>query len=186
MPIYELECAKCGVVEEVYYSSYKTYQEDAEATIDHSQFGASCGGYMTMIWSLPANLQIGKPTIVFKDPKTGDAIVAVHPHQPTPEGYIKEEIKGSIERSKFEIQQNKLHHEKDEIYNLTAQMQRDEVRKANHDQVKAELNAIADSSDNPLATKELMKAALNRPARELKKRKTEFKLDVNHLDKSNL
>lgn len=141
------------------------------------------------VWSLPANIQIGAPTIAFVNPKTGVAQIATSRYDQPPPGYIKQEIKGSIERTKFENLQSEIHAREDDIYNENIRQKREDARRNLIDDIKANTSSDADKSDNSIATKQLMNKAIehirNKPAVP-KKRKTEFRFDVNHKDKSNL
>jgi hypothetical protein len=199
MPLYEFECAMGHRFEKLFPISkleevkkngipceggYQSPQGTAHFVGE--EFG---NGRAYLVPSRVANIQIGQPTIVFKDPRTGVAQIATSRYDSPPPGFIKEEIRGSIERTKFENEQNKLASFEDEVYNTNREMERELLRKSIIDDTNANASIDAAQSDNPSATEHLMKRAIehirNKPKLR-KKRKTEFRLDVNHLDKSNL
>lgn len=197
MPIYEFECKMghrfskfCSLAD---WDRLVKEGIPCEGTIGTGfahiigdEFG---NGRAYLAWSLPAKMQLGKPTIVFINPSTGQAQVAVHEHEQPPPGFIKEELKSSIERSKFENVQNQIAAEEDAIYNENIRQKREEARRSIIDNTIAHASSDASSSDNPSATEALMKSAIEHIRKKpevRRKRKTEFRLDVNHLDKTNL
>jgi hypothetical protein len=196
MPIYEFEC-KMGHRLEIYMTVEEmeavketgiqcTGQPRGYAHLTGDEFG---NGRAYKVWSSFNTTQIGKPTIAFVNPQTGEARIAVHPHEQPPAGFVKEEIKGSIERTRFEQTQNAIHAEQDAIYNEQIRQKREEFKSTHIAAIKSHLADDAASSENPAATESLMNAAIERIRKKdplPKKRKTEFKLDVNHIDKSNL
>jgi hypothetical protein len=187
MPIYTLECGKCGKKVEELYNSRKSFLEDLEATIDHSQFGASCGGYMFEVWSKPANISLGKPTIIFKNPLTGAKQVATSINEKPPKGFIREELKNPIERARFEKEEASKQKIENEITTYTLEENKKLTRNARHDDIAANLSNIARESHNPSAAESLLKASLNRSKKKrLPPKRTEFHLKINHQDSSNI
>lgn len=190
MPIYEFECIYgCGKFEKILpKSEASTRSIRCELPISglHNIVIAHSA---EKVWSMPANIQIGKPTIVFVNPQTGAAQVATSQYDSPPPGYVKEEIKGSIERSRFEKQQNAINAIEDDIYNESIRQKREEARKHIIDDTMANMEIDAAKTENPEATRQLTKKAIehirNKPSLK-NKRKTQFVLDVNHLDNSNL
>lgn len=197
MPIYTFECRLHGRFEKILpiskYDEIKKKGIECELAKDtgfaHLTGDGFGNGRAYLVPSLPANIQIGAPTIVFKNPQTGMAQIATSRYDSPPPGFIKEEIKGSIERTKFENEQNKLASFEDDVYNTNREIERELLRKSIIDDANANASIDAANSDNPSATEHLMKKAIehirNKPTLR-KKRKTEFRLDVNHLDNSNL
>lgn len=189
MPLYEYKCLKTGELAEVYLPlrDYNKRFIYCPLHTNKNNNGEEINWHdAEKVWSLPANIQSGKPTIAFINPKTGEARVAINQYEKPPKGFAKEELKGPIERSRFEQTQNAINAEKDNEYNTKQEVEREIVRTMQHDQVKAEASSIAAQSNNPHVTEQLLKDYLKRSKKQLKKRKTEFRLDVNHLDKSNL
>lgn len=160
-----------------------------EDVVNHNEFNKACGGFMYRIWSRPANIQLGKPTIVFINPQTGVAQVATSEHDSPPPGFIKQELKGPIERSKFEQTQNAINAQEDAIYNENLRINREEARERTLKGIDENIREDAAKSDNPAETVRLMQAAkeyIKKKPTMKKKRQTNFVLDVNHKDKSNL
>lgn len=197
MPIYTFECKLHGRFEKIFpiRELERLKKEGIECELNkgtgfaHLTGDGFGNGRAYLVPSLPANIQIGQPTIIFKDLRTGKAQVATSKYETPPPGFVKEEIRGSIERTKFENEQNKLASFEDEVYNTNREIERELLRKHIIDDANANMNSDAAKSDNPEATKHLMKKAIEHIQKKpklRKKRKTEFRLDVNHLDKSNL
>lgn len=192
MPIYEFEC-KAGHKHECFMSYedslHQWFCTRKVGWIDELNIAKLCNEPMEKIWSAPARIQIGKPTIVFTNPQTGEARIAVHEHEQAPAGFTRTELKSSIERSAFEHQQNAIAAHQDDVYNEMIVQKREDARRQIIDNAKAHASDDASISDNPSATKSLMDAAIkhvrSKPTQK-RKRKTEFRFDVNHLDKSNL
>src|SRR5438067_4390815 len=78
------------------------------------------------VWSAPAKMELSSPTIAFINPQTGKAIVATNRYEKPPDGFIKQELKSSIERSRFEREQNNINAQEDDIYNETIRQKRGE------------------------------------------------------------
>lgn len=182
MPLYEYECLSGHRQEKYFNISNFPDKIICETCAKIYEFEV----YAKKVWSLPANIQIGKPTIVFTNPSTSESRVAISENESAPPGFIKNELKSSIERTKFENVQNEIYRQQDEIYNEGLKQDRELFRKERTNQLNAEMSSIVAQSDNPSATESLMKAAISRKRKPLKKRKTQFALEVNHLDKSNL
>src|SRR5689334_25050440 len=112
MPIYEFECPIHGVFEEILpliSANLKFIQ--CALRVDKQNF---CYEVAARVWSLPSYPSHGKPTIIFKNPKTGETEVALHEHQKAPDGFIKEELKTPYERSKFEKEETQNQRIEDE------------------------------------------------------------------------
>lgn len=188
MPLIEYECPNCfSIIEKLYKLVEYPYPETIECLYCLGDNGGTV--LASIIWSKPATNQIGKPTIVFTNPRTGESQIATSQYDSPPPGFVKEELKGSIERSKFEQQQNRINAEQDDIYNETIRQKREEFKKNHIDLINQHMSDDVASSDNPALAEGLMKKAIERirkkPALK-KKRRTEFTFDINHKDKSNL
>lgn len=148
-----------------------------------------CGKEAYKIWSQPANVQLGKPSIVFVNPQTGAAQIATSNYDSPPPGFVKQELKGPIERSRFEQVQGAIASHEDDIFNEDIRQKRDEFKKTHLKLIDQHLQEDAQSSSNPELTVRLMEAAKDRIIKKdlvPKKRKTEFRFDVNHKDSSNI
>lgn len=193
MPIYEFECTKHGVFEKLVpirlYEQLKEGGITCYQSIITKESYTICTEICYMVWSIPATVQIAAPTIAFVNPQTGKAIIATSRHEQPPEGFIKQELKSSIERTKFENVQNAINSQEDAIYNEDIRQKRSEFKKNHIDLIRQNMSRDVADSDNPSATEALMKDAIEHIQKKpllKKKRKTEFTLSVNHLDKSNL
>jgi|SRR5215831_14574004 len=147
----------------------------------------SCDTIAEKIWSSPANIQIAKPTRIFVNPKTGETIMALTQYQRAPAGFVDKELKGPIERSKFE----KAEQVKTDIINQAMTLERQEKLDATtnlrHKELEASMSKICAESDNPAATERILRKAMNRSKQKrIKPRKSNVQLAVNHQDKSNL
>jgi hypothetical protein len=125
--------------------------------------------------------QIGKPSIVFRNPKTGEIQNASFEHQPVPAGFVKEELRNPAERTKFEKEYNQKMAQQDDIVTEMRRQKMDENQKSRQDKNKANLSKIAARSDNPSATKSLLRSAMtrNRKRERVPKKKTNVHFDVN-------
>lgn len=194
MPIYEFRCADGHITERIWSINYwedikRLYKGLVVCGAELGNTNGLCIKNAERIWSVPANIQIGKPTIVFVNPQTGVSQVATSQYDPPPPGFITQELKGPIERSKFENQQAEIAKMDDMIFNEDIRQKREDFRNQHIKLIDEHLREDAQSSDNPELTVKLMKAAKDRIRKKdplAKKRKTEFRLDVNHIDNSNL
>ncbi len=178
MPIYEYQCEKTGFTFEVIFKSWKGFAllNKIQCQIHTDQHEAE------KIWSTPANINIGKPTVVFKNPKTGDLLVATHDQDAPPFGYVKEELKNPIERSKFEKEAQTRKNAENEVTTEYLRSQHAQTRRNLH----ADLNARMSEFPND-GTREFLKESMNRRSkRKFPEKKTDVKLTVNHTDSSNL
>lgn len=200
MPIYEYDCPlghKTAIIVKTYANlrvidcpGYSNALFGLDELFEKQEaLNGRCSEKADKSWSRPSNIQIGKPTIVFINPSTGAAQIATSEYEEPPKGFIKEELKGPVERSKFENQQAKLAEMDDLIFNEDIRQKREEFKDNHLKLIDQHLREDAQSSDNPELTVKLMKAAKDRIKKKSalpKKRKTQFRLDVNHIDKSNL
>jgi len=129
----------------------------------------------------------GKPTVIFKNPKTGEVEVALHEHQKAPDGFIKEELKTPLERSKFEKEETQKQRIEDEYKTEERRYAVDYTRKQRHDDLKAKMSSITSKADNPTVAEDLLKKAMERTRnKKVPAKRSEMRLDVNHQNKSNL
>lgn len=136
---------------------------------------------------MPANPQIAPPTIIFRNKQTGKVETAIIRNQSNPYGMEREELKGPFERSKFEKEQQAKHDIENAIVTERNFTIKNETRKNRQSDIRARLSGLAESSENPEFTKDLMKLAMERDTKkELPHKKTEFHLVVNHQDRNNL
>jgi hypothetical protein len=183
MPIYDYECPIHGQFWKIQSKEFGAVKYSICCPED------DCNAVCDKLPPLTANLQLGKPTIVFTNPQTGLSQIATSEHEQPPAGFVKKELKGPIERSKFEQQENSKASFEDAVYNENLRQGREEARKHIFQDIENNMREDAAASDNPAETVRLMEAAKKhiqnkKPAE--KKRRTEFRFDVNHKDKSNL
>lgn len=173
MPIYEFECPKGHKFEIV-----RTVAFDFGAT-----FKCICGEIGERIWSLPANINIGKPTIIFRNSKNpNDVQVATSSTDKAPIGFLIEELHGPIERSKFERERQKILDVENEIITESVRLRDNETRKNRHAEINANMSNLPDDG-----TRELMKFAMQRTRKKKERtKKSAVRLDINHIDSSNL
>lgn len=181
MPLYEYECELHGRFERL--RPIEAMNDSALCPND------DCINSCEKVWSKPANIQLGKPTIVFTNPSTGLSQIATSEHEQPPAGFVTRELRGPIERTKFEQQENAKASFEDAVYNENLRQGREAARDYLFKDIETNIRNDAEKSDNPAETVRLMEAAkkhIQNKKPKNKKRKTEFRFDVNHKDKSNL
>jgi hypothetical protein len=184
MPIIEYEC-EMGHRKEELFLSHKNIVEEIRCEECEFLYSNEDEGHvycpMHRIWSKPANIQIGKPSIVFRNPKTGEIQNASYEHQQVPYGFVKEELKSPFERSKFEKEYNQKMAQQDEVQTEIRRQKMADNQKLRQDKNRSNLSKIAAKSDNPSATKSLLKSAIerNRKRERVPKKKTNFHFEVN-------
>lgn len=182
MPIYEFECKIHGKFEVLL----------ALNLLDSVKMGYTCPIIKCIelcerIWSAPANIQIGKPTRVFQNPSNGKTIVASSDYDKPPFGYIETQLKGPVERSKFEKEEQRKLDITNEIVTRQLEDTRLATKKNRHDDIKANMSRLAAESDNPSGAEAFIKSAMNRKKKSKHgARKSEVKLAVNHNNANNL
>jgi hypothetical protein len=198
MPIYEYECEKTGEVFELIWKSWKGYALQQKVACQlHNDIHAA-----EKIWSLPGNknLQCAEPTIVFKNPRTGEMQVATHKNDQPPIGFEKVELRGPIERSRFEKEASERKHVEDELTTEKLKQGREQTAKNIHDDIKARMNSQTNKIYNPETkqeenvtwderTKGLMKLSMQHTRKKhekIKPKRTNVRLEINHTDSSNL
>lgn len=183
MPIYEFECTKHGRFELI----FSLREFDAIKDGVSCALNKDCKLLAEKAWSLPVYPSHGKPTIIFKNKKTGETEVALYENQETPHGFVKEELRTPYERSKFEKEQQAQQNLEDEYKTEERRFNVDYVRKQRHDDINAKLDTITKDAENPTAAKALLKEAMKRSRnKKVPRKRTDIKLDINHIDKSNL
>ncbi len=181
MPIYEFECPIHGVFERILSLEFS----DAKHIVcmhEDSKEGF-CLRNAEKVWSASVVSFGAKPTIVFKNPKTGEMEVATHENQQAPYGYVKEELRGPIERTKFEKEASQRRYVEDELTTEKLKQGRDKTRKNLHDDLNARMNTFDSNTQNMI--KMSMRHARKRHER-IKPKRTNIMLEVNHKDSSNL
>lgn len=200
MPIYQYQCKITGEIkEEILSLSNANLQEIicpihcrafVEETKDSFKTNVKLAHplhYAERIWSLPAYPSHGKPTVIFKNNKTGETEVALYENQQAPHGFVKEELKTPHERSRFEKEQNQKQYVEDEYKTEERRFAVDYTRKQRHDDLKSKMSTITSKADNPAAAEALLNAAMMRNRnKKVSRKQTDIKLAVNHVDQSNL
>lgn len=184
MPIYEFECPIHGVFEYILPLSRLTEVNNGAAcpaVILGSEF-SRCGELSERLWSIPITHFSGKPTIIFRNSKNPTQVeVATHENDSPPPGFIKEELRGPIQRTRFEREQNKILDVKNQMITESIRLRKSAERKARHE----DQNSRMPSYD--IGTQELIKFARERNRKkEPPEKKSQVRLDVNHLNSSNL
>jgi hypothetical protein len=187
MPIYEFICADNHKIEK-----YMTLQE--LNTIDYrdlicpfvigtrnANFNILCALPLEKIHSTFNTTQVGKPSIVFRNRKTGEIQVASSEHEQAPYGFVKEELKTPFERSRFEKEYNKKMSEQDDVQTEMRRQKMADNQKLRQDRNRKNLSKIAGKADNPSAAKSLMRKAMerNRKRERVPKKKSNFRFEVN-------
>ena len=142
MPIYEFQCPMDNHVFEkimpLNLSEVKKVRCDA-----HSMCWAE------KIYSLSLTKFEAAPTIIFVNPRTGEKEVAVSSTQQPPAGYVRHELRGPIERSKFEKEETQRKYVEDELTTEYLKHGREQTAKNLHDDINARMNAVTNKVFNP-------------------------------------
>lgn len=183
MPIYEFECEAGHITETIVLSKYLQNHILCPKIEKETEEGiARCSLPAERIWSAPANINIGKPTIIFKNKLTGEFDIATNEHQTPREGFVKEELRNPIERSKFEREAQKRRNAENEITTEYLKTQHAETRKNRHAEINAKMSTFPNDG-----TREFLKKVMERKSkRKFPEKKSDVKLTVNHTDSSNL
>lgn len=153
--------------------------------------------------SLPAKINHGKPTIVLKNPKTGEFRTLPSERAMVPRGFEKVELKNPFERSKVEKILAAQEYKKIEVENVYRELRVAETTRKRHDDINAKMNSMhTDYNVDPITgkvdlenpvrfmydnkAKELLKASMKRVKKPKQIRDPNFNFTVNHYDKSNL
>lgn len=182
MPIYEFECDKGHRTEGLYISLFTKKEMVCQFLINN----IPCGRKAEKVWSAPANIQIGKPTRVFENKHTGETMVASSDYDQPPKGCTIRELKGPIERSKFEHEEQIKLNMTNAIVTAQIEEQRAATKKNRHDDINSNLSKLASDSDNPSGAEAMIKSAMKRNRPKKNPRRSEVHLAVNHSNASNL
>jgi|SRR6185295_1359344 len=181
MPIYEFECTN---------EDCKYIQEEILPLRDADIKTATCNKCQCRSEKIPSKTNWpshGKPTVIFKNPRTGETEVALFEGQKAPKGFIKEELKTPYERSRFEKEETQKQRIEDEYKTEERKFAVDYARKQRHDDLKAKMSSITSKADNPTVAEDLLKKAMERTRnKKVPAKRSEMRLDVNHQNKSNL
>lgn len=213
MPIYQYSCEITGqVVEQILpleFADYieidcpihcrKSIEADGEGFKTHLEKTHPMH-YAQKIWSLPGNIQIGSPTKIFINNKTGEIFTPFSRHDKPPNGYHEKELKSPIERSKFEKEQQRRADAENQLTSHVLDSMKSEARKNRHDNLKAKMNAVQrEEIEGPDGKKETIEFTLDHKDKSLlnkamqrsnkkpkKEKKTDVKFAINHYNPSNM
>lgn len=202
MPIYEFECPVHGRFARIIpLSLYERTKEGIaceSSLVDNTV--AFCSLRAKKLVSRPANIQLAPSTKVFINPRTGESQIAVSSSDRAPYGFIEKELKGPVERSKFEKEDTAIQNAINEYDQFRMETRTDATRKARHDDLKARMNAkqveVVEMPDGkiervehhlePIHKKLLGEAMTRTGTKRIPKKTTERMFAVNHTDHSNL
>lgn len=202
MPIYQYSCIKTG---EVFEEILPISEWDRRLIICRIHFNRD--NYLATgichdaekIWSIPGNIQIGKPTRIFVDSK-GNTFSPISQHDKPPKGYREIELRNPIERSKFEKEQQQRTDAQNQLTSHILDSMKSESRKNRHDNLRARMNAVQreeftnqegktetieftlDHKDKALVEKAMTRSR----KRKAKEKKSNVMLAANHYNSSNL
>jgi hypothetical protein len=196
MPIYEFECPldkrRFEVILGIDMADKKKFICTCDSPILHMA---------ERIWSLPGNVQLGEATKIFVNNQTGDVFTPVSRFDKPPKGYHAKELKGPIERTKFEKEQQHRVDGRNQFISHHLDSLKSEARKNRQDDTKARLNSVQrEVLPNPQTGKDevveysldhkekaLLKNAMERSNRKKRKeKKSDVLLAINHQDSSNV
>lgn len=188
MPIYEYQCRREHITELIlpvgqaleYITCHKKVILKAEGG---NNFSIDCGAKAERIWSLPATVQIGKPTHYFRNPRTGEIRTLVQDKDKfnPPKGFVVEEARGQFERLKLEKTLSQNQQAENEIVTEQRRQMKSATMKNRHDDVRANLGKYDHG------TQELLKASMERSKKkEIRAKKNEVVMTVNHTNKNNM
>lgn len=204
MPIFEFECTIHGRFEKILSFEDSEKIICCEKIVFRRTLGSGlnrkCYEPCQKVWSLPVVKFAAPPTIIFKNPRTGELQVATHANDQPPKGFVREELRGPIERSKFEKEASQRKYVEDELLSEHLKQGREQTTKNIHDDIKARMNAVTNKVYNPETkqdenvewdetTKAMLKKSMAHSRKKherIKSKRTNVRLDVNHLDSSNL
>lgn len=127
-------------------------------------------------------------TIIFRNASNpNDIRVAVYKNQEVPHGFIKEELKTPMERSRVEREMAKIQDAQDDFDTAKREFVTDHVRKERHADLNARMNSLTKDAENPEQAKALLKSAMNRTnKKKVPRKKSQLHFSVNHDNASNL
>lgn len=183
MPIYQYECPIHGIFEEILPIS-KCDLKQIQCGFKNNVY---CYKIAEKIWSLTTYPSHGAPTVIYKNPRTGEIRTAILKNQQTPAGYERIELKTPFERTKAEKEMQETANAENEYVTERNRYLKEETQKNRHNDLKARMGTITKDSDNPSAAADLLKAGMTRNRKKkLPPKKTEFHFAVNHNDRGNL
>lgn len=192
MPIYEFECRDGHKNERIFSVLKCPSYIICEAIVKRNDWAGDfseritlqlpCGNRAGKIFSVPARISYGKPTIVFENDKTGEVEVAACDNDEPRPGFTKKELSNPFERSAFEKRAQKYTDEKNAILTEKLKQDHSETRKNRHAEINAKMSSIPNDG-----TREFLKKAMERKSRrKFPEKKSDVKLTINHTDASNL
>lgn len=158
-------------------------EEDAE--------GYTCMLKAEKVWSqlgLVSGISQTTPTVIFRNANNpNDIRPAIYKGQETPNGYIKEELKTPMERSRVEREMAKIQDAQDDFDTAKREFVTNHTRKERHSDLKARMNAITKDAENPFQAEHLLKKAMERSnKKKVPRKKSQMHFAVNHTDSSNM
>lgn len=210
MPIYEFECEFTGDIKEVILPLSEADNDRMFCPIHcrpyveeyKEKFVTNMGRRFPLhsavkIWSLPARTDLGAPTRVFINNRTGEIFTPISKSDQAPIGYHEEQLKDSIQRSKFEKEYQRKLDATNEIVTHELESQKAAITKRRHDDINSRMNAVQRETDPVTGKeveytldhrdKEVLKKAMNRTKKKkFRPRTSDFKFAVNHNNRNNL
>lgn len=211
MPIYEYSCLKTGEVKEVilplseYDRRYIICPIHFPILLDGDPEFAlklSIGKVhdAKKIWSLTGDIQIAPSSRVFVNPMTGESQIAVTKYDQAPQGFKEIELKGPIERSKFEKHDTEVQNVINEFDQMRMDDRRQHHQKMRHDDINAKMNSLQTETYEhedgrieevkhflePIHKKMLKESMKHSRGKRVPKKITERRFAVNHMSASNL
>lgn len=194
MPIYEFECPVHGIFEVIADLKFCDIKY-AKCTINET-----CAEICIKVWSIPGNIQIGSPTKVFVNNKTGEIYTPFSRYDKPPSGYHEQELRNPIERSKFEREQQRRVDAENQLTSHVLDSMKSQARKNRHDNLKARQNAVQretytdhEGKEQKVEftldhkDKELLNKAMERSKKKPRKeKKSDVMLAINHYNPSNM
>lgn len=193
MPIYEFDCPIHGRFEQIF--SLSAFNEIRDGIMcsrllvleGKNREQLYCGEVAEKVWSLPAYPSHGIPTVIYKNPRTGEIRTAILRNQETPAGYEKIELKTPFERTKAEKEMQENANAENGYVTERNRYLKEETQKNRHNDLKARMGTITKDSENPSAAADLLKVGMARSRKKkLPPKKTEFHFAINHNNQSNL
>lgn len=128
------------------------------------------------------------PTTIFRNANNpNDIRIAVYKNQEVPHGYIKEELKTPMERSRVEREMARVQDAQDDFDTAKREFVTNHVRKERHADLNARMNSLVKNAENPEQAKALLKSAMNRTnKKKVPRKKSQLHFSINHTDSSNM
>src|ERR1043165_3897036 len=159
MPIYEFECERTGQVFERIMPLHLSDLKKVEC-----EFHSMCRGIkIPSRLGLTSGLSQTTPTVIFRNANNpNDIRPAVYKGQQTPHGFIKEELKTPMERSRVEREMASIQDAQDDFDTAKREFVTNHVRKERHSDLRARMNSLTEKSDNPALAEHLLKKGMER------------------------